>query len=978
MVDFESSKEQIAKLVEEFKANEKYYKSVKFDEENTKINFINKFFIALGWDVYNDQGFAPLYKDVEFEDTVIINGKPKSPDYSFRIGGKIKFFVEAKASHINIEKNKRYAFQLKRYTWSKKLPVGLLTDFEELSIYCPKTTPKKTHRPDIDRIKYYKYTDYVENWEEIYNIYSKEAVLAGKFDNYFSPDDTGGFNPTSTVDTEFLKTIEDWRKDLAKNIAKRNKNLLVEELNFAVQLIIDRIIFLRIAEDRGIEDYGKLKRLLELSENKIDKCPVYEGFIKLCRDADEKYNSGLFHFAEEKDIDLDVDTLTPSLHVDDGTLKKIIKGLYYPDSPYEFSMISTEILGNIYEQFLGKVIRLTDSRQVRVEEKPEVKKSGGIYYTPQHIVDYIVENTLGEFLKGKTPDMVSQLKVVDPACGSGSFLLGAYQKLLDWHADYYSNIEPYPSEIYLGEDGILRLTIQEKKRILLNNIYGVDIDPQAVEVTKLSLLLKVLEDENKEVLENQQKSLKERALPYLGCNIKCGNSLVGTDFIDLDDSTTEKIHRVNPFDWEYEFPEIFDKRGFDIVIGNPPYVRYQRIKDIKPYLENHYSCYLGTADLYVYFFEKAINLLKEGGYLSYICSNKYARTNYGKKLRKFLLSKSITHYTDYTAQDVFKSATVEPSVIEIKNVEPKNNKILVDNEYYMNQNNLDYNSFVFNRLEVIKLREKIFNKGILIKNLDIEINYGIKTAFNKAFIIDSQLKNELINRNSNNKNVIKPVLRGRDIQKNFIDFNQLYLLYIPWDFKINQFPELKEYLTSFKKELSNRSEVKNGRYKWFALHRYASNYVEKFSEDKIVYSEIASEPRFSFDNENYFLDASGFIMNSNTINLKYLLSLLNSKLLFWYFKGVSPNLGGSGFRYQKVFVEQIPIIIAPLETQNKLIKFTDDLMELNKELAACKIPNKEKLLKLQINKIEEKVDRLVYELYDLTDDEIEIVESSLN
>ncbi|MBQ9161484.1 MAG: N-6 DNA methylase, partial [Methanobrevibacter sp.] len=638
-MDFETSKKEIERLVEEFSENEHYYTSPSFDEENTKINFINKFFIALGWDVYNDLGIAPQYKDVEFEDTVIIGGKPKAPDYCFRIGGARKFFVEAKKPSVDIEKDRKYAHQLKRYTWSDKLPIGLLTDFEELAIYEPKSTPKKTHNTSVDRIKYYKYTEYAEKWEEIYNIFSKQAVLTGKFDKFV--EDIGGSGSkkgTSTVDSEFLKTIEEWRLELARNIALRNTELSVEELNFAVQLIIDRIIFLRIAEDRGIEPYGQLKKLVELAKNEKDNYPVYEAFIELCKKADAKYNSGLFHFKEEKEISLSADTLTPELHIDDGKLVKIIKELYYPDCPYEFSLISTEILGNIYEQFLGKVIRLTDGHQAKVEDKPEDKKAGGVYYTPQYIVEYIVENTIGELLKGKTPNQVSKLRFVDPACGSGSFLLGAYQKLINWHVEYYSNLEKPPKDvIYTGKDGIPRLTIQEKKRILVNNIYGVDIDSQAVEVTKLSLLLKVLEDTNKDVLEAQQKLIQERALPYLGDNIRCGNSLIGTDILDSEDLTIEEIQEINPFDWEEEFKEIFENGGFDAVIGNPPYFNIQTLgaksKQIS-HIKDNYDVYMDKSDILFYFIEKSAKISKNK--VGFIISNAFLFSNKAKKLRNFI------------------------------------------------------------------------------------------------------------------------------------------------------------------------------------------------------------------------------------------------------------------------------------------------------------------------------------------------------
>ena len=215
-------------------------------------------------------------------------------------------------------------------------------------------------------------------------------------------------------------------------------------------------------------------------------------------------------------------------------LKDILKRLYYPDSPYEFSVLPADILGQVYEQFLGKVIRLTAGHQAEVEDKPEVKKAGGVYYTPTYIVDYIVKNTVGKLLEGKTPKKAAELRILDPACGSGSFLIGAYQYLLDWHRDWYVEHGPekHRKELYQGPGGDWRLTTAEKKRILLNNIYGVDIDSQAVETTKLSLLLKVLEGETSESLDAQLSFLHERALPDLAANIKCGNSLIGPDFYD--------------------------------------------------------------------------------------------------------------------------------------------------------------------------------------------------------------------------------------------------------------------------------------------------------------------------------------------------------------------------------------------------------------------------------------------------------------
>jgi type I restriction-modification system DNA methylase subunit len=315
---------------------------------------------------------------------------------------------------------------------------------------------------------------------------------------------------------------------LAENIAKRNLNLSEAELNFAIQMIIDRIIFLRICEDRGIENYEELKNITK-QEN------IYSNLVNIFEKADDKYNSGLFHFKNEKDRIESPDQITPTLNIDDKVLKNIIKSLYYPDCPYELSVISSDVLGNVYERFLGKVITLSKTHKANIDLKPEVKKAGGVYYTPNYVVEYIVKNTIGESIADKTPSQVKKIKILDPACGSGSFLIEAYQFLLDWHLNYYTTNETdkwlkgKTRKLFKSKTG-LQLTLSERKNILLNNVFGVDIDKNAVEVTKLSLLLKVLEYEGQEI---QQKTLfQERILPDLYRNIKCGNSLIGSEYLN--------------------------------------------------------------------------------------------------------------------------------------------------------------------------------------------------------------------------------------------------------------------------------------------------------------------------------------------------------------------------------------------------------------------------------------------------------------
>src|SRR5436190_1321962 len=552
----------IRELVERLERNLDAYRSPQYNETLLRREFLDPFFKALGWDIDNEQGYAEAYKDVIHEDAIKVGEATKAPDYCFRIGGARKFFLEAKRPSVDIKHDVGPAFQLRRYGFTTKLPLNILSDFEEFAVYDCRFKPDQHDNAAAGRILYLPYTDYAKRWDEIAGIFSRDAVLKGAFDKF--AESTKAKRGTADVDDEFLKTIEGWRANLARNLALRNPKLTQRELNFAVQRIIDRIIFLRICEGRGIEDYGRLQALTNGDR-------IYPRLAQQFEQADDRYNSGLFHFKSEKDRHEAPDELTLGLDLDDKLLRDILKSLYYPECPYVFSALPADILGQVYEQFLGKVIRLTEGHRAVVEEKPEVKKAGGVYYTPTYIVEYIVRQTVGKLLEeamgsatvpaaatGVPPEAslgsaqpdaeasrrdaaksardarapldarsatrilgrVSKLRILDPACGSGSFLLGAYEALLQWHLDFYSRNDPVKwakgsKPVLVQTSGGWRLSIAERKRILLDNIYGVDIDAQAVETTKLSLLLKVLEGETQQSLQPVLRMFQERELPHL-------------------------------------------------------------------------------------------------------------------------------------------------------------------------------------------------------------------------------------------------------------------------------------------------------------------------------------------------------------------------------------------------------------------------------------------------------------------------------
>ena len=409
---------QILELIARFERNRDAYRSPQYNETQLRREFLDPFFKSLGWDIDNEQGYAEAYKDVIHEDAIKVGEATKAPDYCFRIGGTRKFFLEAKRPSVDIKHDVSPAFQLRRYAWTTKLPLSILTDFEEFAVYDCRIKPDQKDNAAIARVLYIPYTEYTQRWDEIDGIFSRAAVLRGSFDKF--AESTKAKRGTADVDDEFLKTIETWRADLARNLALRNPKLTQRELNFAVQRIIDRIIFLRICEGRGIEDYG---RLLALTNG--DR--IYPRLAQQFEQADDRYNSGLFHFKKEKDRHEAPDELTLNLDLDDKLLRDILKSLYYPECPYVFSALPADILGQVYEQFLGKVIRLTGGHHAVVEEKPEVKKAGGVYYTPTYIVDYIVQNTVGKLVSeiesavyGKTETVKTMDAPPLPSKGRGS------------------------------------------------------------------------------------------------------------------------------------------------------------------------------------------------------------------------------------------------------------------------------------------------------------------------------------------------------------------------------------------------------------------------------------------------------------------------------------------------------------------------------------------------------------------------------
>ncbi|ENA8651089.1 Eco57I restriction-modification methylase domain-containing protein [Campylobacter jejuni] len=813
-------------------------------------------------------------------------------------------------------------------------------------------------------------------------------------------------------------------------------------------------------------------------------------------------------------------------------------------------LISSSVLGNVFEKLNGY--------------------KEGSFYTPSFITSYMCKESITKVVLDKfnaqfdldakdiselrrslrkedkkaQKELLNSIKICDPAVGSGHFLVSALNVMLS----IYDELNLFDEEFYLEvqNDEILitgrkgefieykrpstpkdkaHLIQQElfhtKKDIIENNLFGVDINPNSCEITKLRLWIELLKHSFYQSFDDgNYHDLK--TLPNIDINIKCGNSLVSyfetgkslnhypnikerinkykrivkdykegfyTDkshinqeiknlkisfknfcfadkfkkemkgfndkcekyskkygnFLAVDDENLKFFVSANltlfdfdekeatkefanlkkeydnifnlesnhPFEWRFEFPEILDDdgnfKGFDLIIGNPPYIRQEELKELKPYLAKNYKVYKGTSDIYTYFYELGFNVLKDrGGVLSYITSNKYTRAGYGEALREFLLKNvKVLEYTDLNGIKVFDSATVDTSILCFEKSKSKDNKfkyLALSNEILktcaydiglykdyaeFSQNSLSKESFTFSDENTSVLKAKIERIGTPLKEWQgLDIYRGILTGYNEAFIITTEKRNEILANckdeaeKERTAKLIRKMLRGRDIKRYSYEWAGLWVIFIPWHFPNvekpktmleneqdlkEQYPSLYKHLLSHKERLSKRNKEETGiRYEWYCLQRWGANYYQEFEKEKLGWQRITQEPSFILEKEYILLDSMAFMVANSKNELKYLLGFLNSNLIFYYFKNIGHLYSDKGFLLSNQYVEKFPI--PKINSKNQ--KLADELINLVDEILKAKEQDKN----ANTQELENKINSLVYKLYNLTEEEIKIIE----
>jgi Alw26I/Eco31I/Esp3I family type II restriction m6 adenine DNA methyltransferase len=893
----------IQELVRRFRDHMVDYKSGDYNEAEFRSDFIEPMFEALGWDMTGPAGLAEHHEKFSV-------GFPQTPSAAFR---------------------------LRCYAWSAKIPLAVFVGLEGFSVYDCRFRPNQMDRASRARIFYVKLGEYLSRWDEIERLFSKRAVQSGAKRGHVR------------VDDEFLAEIENWRELLAPNIALRNPDLDQRQINFAVQRVIDRIIFLRFCEDRGIEESGRLKALLGGKNS-------YKRMIPILREADSKYNIGLFDLPKEKGQTTEPGRISYGLDIDDKVIKAILKTVYDEGCPYEFSVFPSDILGQVYERFLGKVIRL----------------SAGIFYTPSYVVNYIVKNTIGSLLVNKTPQQVARLKICDPACGSGSFLLGAYQFMLDWHRDYYEKKgnKKQRGLIGRGRGGRPRLVTQERKRILLNNICGVDIDSQAVEVTKLSLFLKVLEGENEDTCQGRLLPPCEHVLLDLGGNIKCGDSLI-------DEKTEEGV---NAFLWEKEFAQVFlrPRPGFDAIIGNPPYDVLEKDKNkassphrvLREYgkRKKGYEAALGgKLNLYRFFVVRSIQLTRDNGRYGMIVPLSLLTDISCRNARKYLLAK--THHLnadcfpqkDNPHRRIFPAAKISTVIVTATRLARSlNDASITVTTYPGNSFDDEYKRCVVKYSD----SQMLSPKNSPIPLLDEDTWTLCKKIHNAPGVrrlgecssdvivhrgeINQTIYRDFIEDNPRHKRLVKGVEIGRYVQRVRLSQGK------------------KEWFNEqrFLKENTFRPITKR--------RRIATQRITGVDEKLRVVATII-EP------QAYFADSTNSIhlKCESRYCLEYVAGIFNSKLMQWRFKLTSANNNVGTNEIESLPFRQINFDKeSDRARHDEIVIRVKKVIELHKSYADAHTPHLLTSLKRRIGECLSTIDDRVFELYGLSSDEQQTVRNT--
>lgn len=978
-------------LVKKYHNNRANYINPKFNETQVRSEFLDPLFELMGWDIKNESGKPTNEREVLLEEALKANASEnsKKPDYTFRLYSERKFFVEAKKPCVKIELDNEAAKQVRRYGFTAKLKISVLSNFEYLIIYDTSVKVEKEDTYHKALIKSYHYTEFEAKFDEIKKLIGKQAVYDGSFETEWA--DIENKISQYSIDNLFLSQINEWRLLLGKEIFKYEPKISEQTLNDTVQSYLNRVIFLRVCEDRNLEDYQTLLKFANAND--------FTALIKKFQQADKRYNSGLFDQLLKDKIIENVSSV----------FWTIIKQLYYPESAYSFSVFSSDILGSIYEIFLSEKLAF-DGRTIELVKKPE-NVDRDIITTPTFIINDILRNTVLEKCLGKSDKEILKLKFADISCGSGAFLLELFQLLNDILIDYY--LQNDSKHLIQTNINTYKLPFGIKRNILLSCIYGVDKDYNAVEAAKFGLLLKLLEAE-----DTNSVNATKPVLPSLEKNIFYGNSLIDTGKVKkpLDREI------INPFD--------FSKLKFDVIVGNPPYMKSEDMKNFTPlelpiYKTSYTSAYK-QFDKYFLFIEQGLNLLNKDGVLGYIVPSKFAKVGAGKKLRELLSSKGYLHsIISFGANQVFTDKTTYTCLLTLKNSNAKTFefteiksikkwKVRDTREIKYDTKTtslLDNDVWVLVPSDLKNAYDKIINQSIKLNDLVGADNIfnGIQTSANNIYIFtpskedksyyyftkeDVEYKIE--------KAITKPYFQtssGEDNLNTYRTFKPNARVIYPYTMVKNvatlitlsnikkQFPFAYDYLIKNKAKLNNpKRDIKPTPTTPNEWHRYGRHQSLDSCglPQKIIVGVLSVGDKYAIDVYGTLISSGGTagycvvaLPPNSEYNIYYLQAILNSKYLEWFSALYGEVFRGGYIARGTKVLKNLPI--RKIDFTNKKDKaLHDKIVSIQKDLIATQDDidanqgNKRKLTSLErtFETLKSELDTKLKELYALGSDDL--------
>jgi adenine-specific DNA-methyltransferase len=900
-VSYADAKIEVERLVDRF-ARLSARNRKRYNEPATRQEFILPLFRALGWNIENTREVSPEER--------VSRG---FVDFAFRLGGIPRFFLETKKVPENLE-DPRWARQAINYAWLKGVTWAVLTDFEGLKVFnaeWQETIPVRAIFKDL------YWDEYLDRFDDLW-LLSRPAMEEGGLDR--AAEAVGRKVKKTPVNRQLFADLTQWRRELFRYLRPYNPMWSIEQIDQAVQRILDRLIFIRTCEDREIEP-PLLRPLLRQWHDQERKGDLVAELNQLFREFDATYDTHLFalHFCEE-------------LKSEPTPFEMVIQGLH--DVPggygfYDFNAIDADVLGTIYEQYLGH--RAQDPEGKQVVDKRAKRKAQGIYYTPQFVVRYIVEQTLGRLLEERDYEQARQVKVLDPACGSGSFLIEAFDVLDRYLAEVRGqNAASAAGDIH---------DFARRMEILTGNLYGVDLDAQAVEIARLNLLLKAV---------NQRGEL-----PRLD-NIRQGNSLISGMPGELEAAFGSDWRDKHPFNWEEQFPRIMERGGFDVVVGNPPYVNvYNLPQGDSDYYRRHYESFKNKCDLYGFFLERAIDLLRTGGLLGFITSRTWLSISSFSKLRKLILDKTEVLQLATVPSDTFPDATVETVILILRKVQQPNPKS-VTGVYHFDEDIVefakvneiprvafaDHPKQIFSldwRQEVELIFKKLNTKSVRFRDI-ASFSLGIKPGRTAKFVRPRRETED-----------DRPVVRGRDIHPYLIVPGKEWIWYVPEEIKKIHGARPRDPIAFDRQEKIVLREISPG------------TIIAAYDQDRL----------FPLDTVNVVFTEEG------PYSLKYLLGLLNSTLINWWY----------GHQFIGLHVKLNQLRLVPIRRINfedpedvarhdRMVALVEEMLRLQKEHAQAEALKEDRRhdLARRIERLDAEIDVLVYELYGLTEEEIGVVE----